>query len=180
MSYLLIYLATLCLLIGGFNPFIHRVIINKWGLNTFTLSFVYCLLYSSILCFSLCFCLSILIWRFYMMFFSVSSFFTIFCLYSTFVLRLPWVFLIKHLIDKSRFLLITSNLHLIIQVLPFTSYTLMFLLSQIIYFICVSSLSSCSTYSYFYCFFPFNLHATIKYLTTYSDTELQFLLYLSP
>lgn len=34
-------LATLCLLIGGFNPFTFRVIINKWGLT-----FVFYLLFS--------------------------------------------------------------------------------------------------------------------------------------
>lgn len=121
MSYLLIYLATLCLLIGGFNPFIHRVIINKWGLNTFTLSFVYCLLYSSILCFSLCFCLSILIWRFYMMFFSVSSFFNVSCLCSRFFFCGYHEVCIKCLIDKVvLFLLIASHVHLSLQVAFFS------------------------------------------------------------
>ena len=56
----------------------------------------------------------------------------------------------------------------------FSSSPSMFLLSQIIPFYVVSSLPNWSSYSYFYCLFPFKLYAIIKYLTTYSDVELQF------
>ena len=49
--------ATLCLLIGEFNPFIFRVIIDIGGLDTAISSFIFWLLYTSIVSFSLYFCL---------------------------------------------------------------------------------------------------------------------------
>ena len=82
--------AALCFLIGGFNPFTLRVIINKWGLST-----VFYLLFSGHSIspfFFLLFLSAILIWWFSMIFFSVSSCFIFHVSALIYVLWLPWGF----------------------------------------------------------------------------------------
>ena len=71
---LLIHPATLCLLIGKFNQFIFTVIVGKWELSSVILSFVFWLLYNSVVSCSLCFCMLFLVWWFSLIVFSVSSF----------------------------------------------------------------------------------------------------------
>ena len=71
---LLIHPATLCLLIGKFNQFIFTVIIGKWELSSVILSFVFWLLYNSIVSCSLGFCMLFLVSWVSLLFFSVSSF----------------------------------------------------------------------------------------------------------
>ena len=56
----------------------------------------------------------------------------------------------------------------------------MLLVSQIVLFDIVNLFKNWKSSSYFYNFFPFNLCDIIKYLTTYSDIELQFSDFLCP
>ena len=63
-SYFVIPPDALCLLIGEFNPFIFRVIIDKLGFTPAVLFFIFCLLCISIVYFSLMFLPAILVYFF--------------------------------------------------------------------------------------------------------------------
>ena len=130
--------AILYLLINEFSHFTFRVIIDKWGLGTAILSFVFQLFYISI---SLCFCMIFQFGAFLRYFSRFPLFINVSCLCSRFTFCGYREVCTKHLTEKMvLFLLITSYLHLSIQAPSFPSFPFMFRLSQIVPFYSMSQL----------------------------------------